>query len=466
MNTQGVNNGSNGNNLNSAFKEIGKFIVDIIDLKNGVVKSETVKEIREKMIMSGANTWMLMCSIVIASIGLNLNSQAVIIGAMLISPLMSPILGIGLSVGINDQQMLKKALIHFGIAILIALITSTLYFYFSPFSEMGPEIESRTKPTFLDIIIAFFGGLAGIISIARKDISTTIPGVAIATALMPPLCVTGFGIANGHWQIASSSFYLFFLNTFFVSLATWLIIRYLNFPYKQYLTKQARRKGRLYILLFALIVVIPSFIIFKNVFKEYQDKVRIQTFINDYIGDDIIYLDDHIYIDDQSPKRLVLKVYGDVINENGIPHYKRGLENLGLKDIKIEIISTAEIELEKLKLLETEISGIRGIADRLELVRDEQSKSQNKIFSLEKELKGYRRDSLTNHSLSKELSNLFPELISFSIGKMQHSTSRGVQKDENVLIAEWSETTEKTSEKLRTFVQQRLLLDTLIYIQR
>ena len=148
-----------------------------------------------------------MCSIVIASIGLDLDSQAVIIGAMLISPLMSPILGIGLSVGINDYNTLKKSLSHFAIAIGIALITSTIYFYLSPFDQITPQISARTEPTFLDVLIAFFGGIAGIVSNARKDISTTLPGVAIATALMPPLCVTGFGIANAeNWDVALSSF--------------------------------------------------------------------------------------------------------------------------------------------------------------------------------------------------------------------------------------------------------------------
>ena len=160
--------------------------------------------------MEGANAWMLICSIIIASIGLSQNSQAVIIGAMLISPLMSPLLGIGLSIGINDMETLRKALFNLLVAIVIALLTSTTYFFLMDFVDITSEIQARTRPTFLDIIVAVFGGLAGIISIARKDVTTTLPGVAIATALMPPLCVTGFGLANGNFDIASRSFYLFF----------------------------------------------------------------------------------------------------------------------------------------------------------------------------------------------------------------------------------------------------------------
>ncbi|NNE26740.1 MAG: DUF389 domain-containing protein [Saprospiraceae bacterium] len=164
-----------------------KLINDFIDLSHGVDKWGTIREIKAKQSMSGANAWMLMCSIVIVSIGLNLNSQAVIIGAMLISPLMSPILGIGLGVAINDKAALYNALLHFGAAILIAIVFSTIYFWLTPLDAFTEEISARTAPTFLDVLIAIFGGIAGIISIARKDISTTLPGVAIATALMPPL---------------------------------------------------------------------------------------------------------------------------------------------------------------------------------------------------------------------------------------------------------------------------------------
>ncbi len=181
----------------------------------------------------------------IASLGLDRNSPAVIIGAMLISPLMSPILGLGLGVGINDREVIKKSLTHFSVAIFIAILTSTIYFMLTPLGDLTPEIEARTEPTILDVMIAFFGGVAGIISIARKDISTTIPGVAIATALMPPLCVTGYGIANWNLEIVLSSFYLFFSNTFFISLATYFIVRLLEFPYRRYLKKKIAEETEL-----------------------------------------------------------------------------------------------------------------------------------------------------------------------------------------------------------------------------
>ncbi|MBT8189351.1 MAG: DUF389 domain-containing protein, partial [Bacteroidia bacterium] len=337
-----------------SFRDVRDYFVtlvrDFIDLSQGVDKWGTIREIKSNQSMSGANAWMLMCSIIIVSIGLNINSQAVIIGAMLISPLMSPILGIGMAVGINDRDALYNALMHFGAAILIAIIFSTAYFFITPLDEFTEQIGARTAPTFLDVLIALFGGVAGIISIARKDISTTLPGVAIATALMPPLCVCGYGIAHGSWEIASRSFYLFFLNSVFVALATYLVVRYLKFPYKKYSTRIEKRKNIIYMAIFVLIIMIPSFIIFKDVFAEARDSRQLHRFINQYIGEHYIFLDDHelLTLEDGS-RKLILKVYGDSINNSKIPYLERGLEEMHLTNTSIEIIPTSEINLENIR---------------------------------------------------------------------------------------------------------------------
>ncbi|HKK79877.1 MAG TPA: DUF389 domain-containing protein, partial [Phaeodactylibacter sp.] len=178
------------------WKALKEWFRSLLDLREGLDREGTIVAIRTNKRMQGANAWLLGCSIMIASLGLDLNSPAVIIGAMLVSPLMSPILGIGLGVAINDKDAMFTAMRHFAIAIVIALVTSTFYFFITPFGNMTEEIQSRTSPTFLDGLVAIFGGFAGIISSTRKDKTNAIPGVAIATALMPPLCVTGFGIAE------------------------------------------------------------------------------------------------------------------------------------------------------------------------------------------------------------------------------------------------------------------------------
>lgn len=259
-----------------------------IDLREGMDREGTIIAIKTGKLMRGSNAWMLICSIMIASLGLDLNSEAVIIGAMLISPLMSPILGVGLGVSINDRETLFMALKHFFISILIALITSTVYFWLTPLGTFTDMIEARTAPTFLDGLVAIFGGLAGIISITRKDKSNAIPGVAIATALMPPLCVTGYGIANGNLEIALNSFYLFFLNSFFIALTSYLIIRLLQFPYKEHPNPRDALRARIAVTIFSLLLIVPGTSILRDVIQDLRQKQNIKTFVKEQFATDCI----------------------------------------------------------------------------------------------------------------------------------------------------------------------------------
>ena len=190
----------------------------------------TIMAIEKGVDFRGINVWTLVFAIFIASIGLNVNSTAVIIGAMLISPLMGPIMGLGLSVGINDFTLLKKSLRNMIIAVVISIVTSTIYFYISPLNDAQSELLSRTTPTIYDVLIALFGGFAGIVAGSSKEKGTVIPGVAIATALMPPLCTAGFGIATGHLYYFVGAAYLFFINAVMISLSTFLFVRFLKFP--------------------------------------------------------------------------------------------------------------------------------------------------------------------------------------------------------------------------------------------
>lgn len=176
------------------------FFQKIIDIRSTSDPQKATETISESVSIRGYNMWLLFCSAALASIGLDTNSSAVIIGAMLISPLMSPILGIGLSFGIHDRSLLVRSLRNLAAAIILSLIASVLYFSISPFASPTTEIEARTHPTLLDVMVALFGGLAGIVSASRAGISNAIPGVAIATALMPPLCTAGYGLATAQWS--------------------------------------------------------------------------------------------------------------------------------------------------------------------------------------------------------------------------------------------------------------------------
>src|SRR5664279_1089280 len=221
-----------------------RYFQNILNIRENTDFEKTRSAISEGVSLRGYNLWILICSTVLASIGLDTNSTAVIIGAMLISPLMSPILGVGLSLAINDKQLLFRSLGDLFLAVLISLAVSILYFFLSPLGEPTPELQARTFPTLLDVLIALFGGIAGIVSISRHDQTNAIPGVAIATALMPPLCTAGFGLATLNWDYFFGAFYLFFINAVFISLATYLIARYLHFPEKEFTDLKRSRQYR------------------------------------------------------------------------------------------------------------------------------------------------------------------------------------------------------------------------------
>ncbi|HPC26926.1 MAG TPA: DUF389 domain-containing protein, partial [Paludibacteraceae bacterium] len=214
-------------NLQKYWQKIYQKIRNITNLHEDTNIETTLESIKKDVEFKGANVWILFFAVIVCSVGLNVNSTAVIIGAMLISPLMGPINGVGLAVGINDAELLRNALKNLLIMILVGLLASTLYFLITPLSDAQSELLARTRPTIFDVLIAFFGGLAGIVAASRKEGKiTVIAGVAIATALMPPLCTAGFGLATGQMKYFGGAFYLLFLNSFFIALATLLMVRY------------------------------------------------------------------------------------------------------------------------------------------------------------------------------------------------------------------------------------------------
>jgi len=229
--------------------------------KLGLEKEElqTVTDnIDNGVVFRGTNLWILIFAIFVASLGLNVNSTAVIIGAMLISPLMGPIMGIGLGMGIRDLTLLKKAFYNYAIATGVALTTSTLFFLLSPLDDAHSEILARTSPTIYDVLIALFGGFAGIIATSSKQKGNVIPGVAIATALMPPLCTAGYGLATFQFHFFYGAFYLFIINTVFIALATFIIVRLFHFPHKQLQNKSADVMANRIVWLVVLVTILPS----------------------------------------------------------------------------------------------------------------------------------------------------------------------------------------------------------------
>ncbi len=445
---------------------IREFFSDLMDLREGLDRFGTIKRIKENMRMRGANVWTLMCSIMIASIGLDRNSQAVIIGAMLISPLMSPILGIGLGAGINDRETLWVSAKHFLISIIIALITSTLYFLATPFGGATEEIIGRIQPTLLDVGIAFFGGLAGIISTSRKDISNAIPGVAIATALMPPLCVTGFGIAKllkvgysfeGYEtvEVIQNSFYLFFLNAIFVALATYLIIRFLRFPYKDFATPLERRRNQIFILIVGALLIIPSVNLLRGVVADIQSEQAIKRFVEDNF-DDAMAETEKTFQSDTFDVKVFL--FDPITDEDEIA-YKKELTKI-VPNCKINFIKT---EIPDINALGNSIK--EEVLQTIKAQKVIQNEKDKRISDLQAQIDSLNSKPLLEKQIESEIQLLFPEITALDF--YFPDTTR-THDNTPLLLIEWKDkrNRNKENERIRNYVKERSKCENLEVVMK
>jgi len=294
-----------------------------------------IGNIDRDVVFKGTNLWVLVFAIFIASLGLNLNSTAVIIGAMLVSPLMGPIMGLGLGMAINDLALLKKSLFNYLLAAGIGLATSTFYFLISPLNEAHSEILARTSPTIYDVLIALFGGLAGILATSSKQKGNVIPGVAIATALMPPLCTAGYGLASLRFNFFFGAFYLFLINTVFIALATLITARFLKFPYKHLPDPKDEKKAKRIVWAIVLITILPSIyfgydIVQQNKFLEKANK---------FIDNEAVFPNNYLFKKtiDSKKKEITLTYGGQFIENDKIELLKTKLANYNIGNSKLEI---------------------------------------------------------------------------------------------------------------------------------
>lgn len=265
------------------------YLRSLMNISDDTDSATTIDNIKQGAEFRGINVWLLIFAILLASVGLNVNSTAVIIGAMLVSPLMGPIMGLGLSVGISDNELLKTSLKNLFTMVVISLLTSSVYFFITPLSDAQSELLARTNPTIFDVMIAFVGGLAGIVASSRKQEKTTVvAGVAIATALMPPLCTAGYGVGTGQWNYFIGAFYLFFINSFFIASATVIMVRYLKFPHRNYVDKRKNRRIRFSLAFFTLLVAVPSVLLAINMVKEATFNSNVNAFVSNLEKDSMM----------------------------------------------------------------------------------------------------------------------------------------------------------------------------------
>ena len=284
------------------FISIKKFLVELLDFRHDTDHEATIEAIKVDIPFKGATAWILIFAVFVASIGLNADSTAVVIGAMLISPLMGPILGIGMSIAINDIDTLRKSLVNLSTMIVLSLLASFLFFYVFPLNEENSELLGRVRPDIRDVLIAFFGGLALMVARTKKGtVASVIFGVAIATALMPPLCTAGYGLAVGNFSYFFGAMYLFLINTIFIALATFLVLKLLSFPMLKYVNSAKRKRIAQLASVLAIVVMIPAVFTFITVYNESKMNNQIALFIKNEVDSNNSFqlMDKNAYLDKQ-----------------------------------------------------------------------------------------------------------------------------------------------------------------------
>ncbi len=446
-----------------AWDELLDILYRIVNLRDTTDVKKTIDNIRKGVEIRGYNVWILACAAMLASIGLDRNSSAVIIGAMLISPLMSPILGVGLSMGINDREYLILSLKNFAIAMTASILVSTLYFLATPLGAATEEILSRTQPDTLDVLVAIFGGIAGIVAVSRKEITNAIPGVAIATALMPPLCVTGYGLAKGEWDIFAGAFYLFFINSVFISLSTYLIVRFLRFPYIDFVDEKTRRKATTYMSLFVLLLIVPSFWFMVKSIQSLRRRTRIENFIELKIEDEKHRVTNYDYVmQGDSLCMLTIALVGPAIEEDSIVRLEASLANFQLEDTRLTILQSPESIDEQSLTSRTTLETQRAMQPQIEQLRAQMDSLKGQVILIEGE-------KINWAELVPQVKSLYPELENFSLGEMQQ-TAFGAKSDTVLtVLAKWkrslraSQRREKEKQMGR-WLKTELACDTVIVI--
>lgn len=418
---------------------IWEFIKDLMNIREDTDYVGSQKRIKSGIDFKGFNVWILICSIIIASIGLNVNSIPVVVGAMLISPLMGPILGVGLAVGTNDLKTLVRSVKSFGTAVAVSLLTSYIYFLITPLSETTTELLGRTEPTILDVLVAAFGGLAGIIATSRKDPTNVIPGVAIATALMPPLCTAGYGLASGNLTYFAGALYLFLLNSLFICITTFIVIRYLGFPLKQHLDKKREGLVKRYIWIFTILIIVPSTWLFITVILESRFKIDAESFVTQEIAEDNknIRVTDKNYHYSDTAKVIEVFLAGEYVSDEKQSEWRKDLKTYGLEDCRLNIFQSS-INPE---LFQNDAANSNELVNTMmasqESLKGEKADLEKKLAILQKELRRMKDREIPFEKVSTSMRTGFKEVEDFSYGYTMHKNINGHTDSIFTFMVKW-----------------------------
>jgi len=397
----------------TTWEGIKTFLSELLDIRLDTDRDATIEAVKKDISFKGHTAWILIFSIFVASIGLNVSSTAVVIGAMLISPLMGPIVGVGLSVAINDVETLRRSLINLGVMVVLSVATAFLYFKLSPLTEETPELLARTYPTILDVLVAIFGGLALIVAKTKSGtIASVIFGVAIATALMPPLCTVGYGLAINNLNYAGGALYLFSINAVFIALSTFIVSKLLRFPLVRYANSKKRRRIAQAASLIAIIVMIPSVYLFVNLLDEQLFEYKTKDFVKNvirYEGAEVVK-----FTQDYKTKNIEVYLIGRPVPSDKINGWITELkETQKLEDCKLRIYQGTDQSGELAERLSSEVKA--GILEDLYVKNEQLIQDKNaRIEFLENEIANIRIKDFPFKELSEEVKINYQDIETFS----------------------------------------------------
>ena len=391
-------------------------------------EADTIEQISSGVSFRGSNLWVLIFAIFTASLGLNVNSTAVIIGAMLISPLMGPIIGMGLAIGIGDLPLLKSSIKNYFVATVISVLTAMSYFAISPLTEAQSELLARTSPTLYDVLIALCGGAAGIIALSTRGKGNVVPGVAIATALMPPLCTAGYGLAMGEWSFFFGAFYLYFINTVFIALATYIGVRMLRFRPKIPVSKDRMRVVNRTIFAIVVVTMIPATIMTVRIIRDSMLDNNIARFLKHelhYPGTQIVS-----HQKDGEKKLLSVVAVGNPISASNIEEAQNKLEQYSLGNYKLQVFQGAQSD--SLLLLNASLSkmGINTEANNPKLLEQ-----AGRIQHLEAQLQSYTQYETLSRNISGEIKSLWPNIQTISLSQAMEVSTDSVMSPDTPTIS-------------------------------
>lgn len=429
---------------------------DLFNLHDGEQdKEKTLKDVYNNISFTGANLWILACAIMVASVGLNVNSTAVIIGAMLISPLMSPIVGAGFALGTYDFDLLQQSLRSLLTATLVSLFFSTLYFFISPFKDVQSELLSRTTPTIYDVLIAFFGGLVGVIAITRVEKGNPIPGVAIATALMPPLCTAGYGLATGNLSYFFGAFYLYCINCVFICIATFAIVKYLNYPTKIQVNEKRQKQIRNLISGLIILMLLPSSYLAYSFYTEQQFKKSSEDFIEHELinkGYTLVYKNlNYRHV----PPKIELAFLSKRFDSTEINFLKEKMVFYKLKNAELNIRQDSTDKFVNLK------------GDILNELKANSNVMNEKDFKIAELTNQIAKNTFNNNQLTKEAKTVFNSIEFLSVSNHDFMIKQdSFQTIPIVIYASKTPLSKNDTSRLINWLKQRLVIQQLELYRR